>query len=91
MVLHPDVQKRAQQELDAVVGSGRLPEFSDRASLPYLNALVKELLRWHPVAPLGGPHRVVADDIYDGYLIPSGATVLVNIWFVPHLLSESDY
>lgn len=85
MVLYPDVQKRAQLELDAVVGADRLPDFSDRPSLPYLNALVKELLRWHVVAPIGVPHRVVADDEYDGYLIPSGASVFVNIWFVPNL------
>ena len=85
MVLYPDVQKRAQLELDAVVGADRLPDFSDRPSLPYLNALVKELLRWHVVAPIGMPHRVVADDEYDGYLIPSGASVFVNIWFVPNL------
>lgn len=52
MALYPDVRKRAQSELDAVVGSQRLPEFSDRPSLPYINALVKETLRWHLVSPV---------------------------------------
>jgi hypothetical protein len=53
MSLYPDVQARAQHEIDEVVGTGRLPGFEDRTSLPYLNALVKEVLRWNPVTPLG--------------------------------------
>ena len=46
MVLHPEVQTKAQEELDRVVGHGRLPEFADRKSLPYINAIVKEILRY---------------------------------------------
>ena len=53
MVLFPEVQARAQAELDAVVGSKRLPSFDDRDSLPYINAVWKEVLRWHSVTPLG--------------------------------------
>lgn len=53
MALYPQVQKRAQVELDAIVGAERLPLLSDRGSLPYIEALVKEVLRWNPVAPLG--------------------------------------
>ena len=53
MVLFPEVQVKAQAELDAVVGSERLPCFNDRDSLPYINAVCKEVLRWHTVAPLG--------------------------------------
>lgn len=53
LVLHPGVQEKAQEEIDRVVGSERLPEFSDRPSLPYVNAILKEVLRWNPVAPLG--------------------------------------
>lgn len=52
MTLFPDVQKTAQAELDRVVGD-RLPSFGDRAHLPYIDALVKETLRWNPVTPLG--------------------------------------
>ncbi|KAI0742504.1 cytochrome P450 [Daedaleopsis nitida] len=80
MALNPEVQKKAQAELDAVVGRDRLPEFGDRESLPYISALVKEVLRWHIVAPFGLLHNVAADDEYNGYLIPGGATVVVNIW-----------
>ncbi|RPD64515.1 CyP450 monooxygenase [Lentinus tigrinus ALCF2SS1-7] len=82
MALHPEVQMKAQQELDGVVGTNRLPEFSDRPSLPYIDALVKELLRWHVVLPLGVPHRVIDDDEYRGYLIPGGATIAVNVWSI---------
>jgi len=55
MVLHPEVQKMAQAEIDAVVGTDRLPTWEDRPSLPYVDALVTEVLRWHNVAPLGKP------------------------------------
>lgn len=82
IALYPEVQKKAQKELDAVVGTERLPDFSDRPSLPYVNAIIKELLRWHPVTPLGVPHQIVADDEYNGHLLPGGATVFVNIWCV---------
>ena len=53
MALYPDVQKKAQAEIDALVGSNRLPDFEDRPSLPYINAVVKEGLRWHSAAPIG--------------------------------------
>jgi len=52
MVLYPQVQNKAQEELDRVVGN-RLPEFSDRQNLQYINAMVKESLRWQLVVPLG--------------------------------------
>ena len=55
MALYPDVQKKAQAEIDAVVGPNRLPDFHDRPSLPYINAIVKESSRWNLVIPLGGP------------------------------------
>jgi len=80
MVLYPDVQKKAQNELDHVIGNDRLPTFADRSSLPYMNALVKELLRWAPVGPMGLPHRLNKEDEYNGYRIPKGTIVLTNIW-----------
>jgi len=71
MVLFPDVQKRIQAELDAVVGRKRLPTFEDRASLPYLEATIKESLRFHPPTPLGIAHRLVEDDVVQGdYIQP---------------------
>lgn len=53
MTLYPEIQRRAQEELDRVIGTDRMPTFSDRKNLPYIDALVKEAIRWHPVAPLG--------------------------------------
>lgn len=53
MTLHPEIQKKAQAEIDSVVGNDRLPSLSDRGSLPYTEAIVLELLRWNPVTPLG--------------------------------------
>ena len=82
MVTHPIVQQKAQAELDAVVGPHRLPEFEDMKSLPYICAIVKELLRWRVVVPLGVPHRSLEDDEYRGYFIPKGSIVLGNSWCV---------
>ncbi|KAF8874362.1 cytochrome P450 [Infundibulicybe gibba] len=84
MALHPDVQKEAQAELDRVVGSDRLPTFEDRELLPHVSAIIKEILRWAPVAPLGLPHRAMEDDVYEGYFIPKGARVVANIWAITH-------
>ncbi|KAG1847833.1 cytochrome P450 [Suillus subalutaceus] len=82
MTLFPDVQKKAQAEIDAVVGPDRLPTFADRDSLPYTEALVKEVLRWNVVVPTGFAHCVTEDDIHDGYYIPKGTLIMPNIWFM---------
>ena len=84
--MHPECQKAAQAELDAVVGPDRLPEFSDYDRLPYVRAFVKELTRWHVSLPMGLPHATVDDDEYNGHFIPAGTIVNVNIWYVPLLL-----
>lgn len=84
MALYPQVQKKAQAEIAAVVGHDRLPSFSDRENLPYVNALALEVLRFHTVAPTGVPHRVTKDDIYEGYFIPEGALIIANIWQMAH-------
>lgn len=80
MVLHPDVQAKAQAEIDALLGGSRLPEMSDRESMPYVCCIVKEVLRWWPVFPLGVPHACIQDDVYMGYRIPKGATIVGNAW-----------
>ncbi|KAJ6559091.1 cytochrome P450, partial [Mycena vulgaris] len=80
MAVHPEVQKKAQNEIDSVIGTNRLPEFEDRPSLPYVEALYREVMRWKPVLPLGVAHGTSEDDIYEGYFIPKGATVFSNIW-----------
>ncbi|KAF7346377.1 O-methylsterigmatocystin oxidoreductase [Mycena sanguinolenta] len=80
MAVHPDAQKKAQAEIDTVIGTHRLPEFEDRPSLPYVEALYREVMRWRPALPLGVAHASSEDDIYRSYFIPKGATVLSNIW-----------
>ena len=82
MSLHPEIQQKAQSEIDRVVGLDRLPGLKDREKLPYVDAIVREVLRWQPVAPMGLPHMTTKDDICEGYLIPKGALILANIWFV---------
>ncbi|KAL2014843.1 hypothetical protein VTN00DRAFT_2368 [Thermoascus crustaceus] len=79
-VLHPEAVKKAQQELDAIFGQTRLPNFEDLPELPYINAFVNEVLRWRPVAPNGIPHAVIRDDEYMGYRIPKDAAVIANNW-----------
>jgi cytochrome P450 len=80
MALFPDVQRKAQEEIERVVGQNRLPNTADRINLPYINAVVKEVLRWHPVAPMGLPHMSTVDDNYNNYFIPKGSIILPNIW-----------
>ncbi|KAM0289149.1 hypothetical protein ACHAO9_006369 [Fusarium lateritium] len=84
MKLYPEVQRNAQEEIDRVVGGNRLPIIEDRSNMPYLDAIVKEVLRWHPIAPMGLPHTCTEDDIYDGYLIPKGSMVISNILHFAH-------
>ncbi|KAI0145193.1 cytochrome P450 [Xylariaceae sp. FL1272] len=84
MTLHPDVQKRAQEEIDRVVGCDRLTTMADREKLLYVNAVVKETLRWHPVAPMGIPHQNTDDDVCEGYIIPKGSMLFANIWHFTH-------
>ncbi|KIK87084.1 hypothetical protein PAXRUDRAFT_152429 [Paxillus rubicundulus Ve08.2h10] len=80
MMLNQEVQARAQAEIDRVVGTQRLPNFEDRPALPYVEALLREILRYRPVAPIGLAHATTEDDIYEGYYIPKGVTVMANVW-----------
>ncbi|KAF8518587.1 cytochrome P450 [Gautieria morchelliformis] len=97
MRLFPEVQRKAQEELDEVVGLSRLPEYEDRENLPYINALCKEVIRWHPVLPLGVGHYVTEDDAFNGYFIPAGSIVVGNTWsaiiddLFTHLLHDKTY
>ena len=81
MTLHPEIQKRAQKEIDSVVGPSRLPNFNDYDKLPFIRGLLFETLRWNPVTPLGVAHMVVEDDIYRGMKVPKGTTIIPNIWW----------
>ena len=79
MALYPEVQKKAQAEIDAVVGPSRLPDFHDRPFLPYVNAVLKESSRWNLVVPLGRPPVIIII-----------ATILTSFEAVPHMSTNDD-
>ena len=90
LITHPETLVAAHKELDRVIGHERSPTFSDEADLPYIRALCKEVLRWRPVAVLGGtPHASTEDDVYEGWYIPAGTTILGNSWAIN--LNEEYY
>lgn len=76
MTKYPEVQKKAQVELDRHVGQHRLPNLEDRASLTYIQAIALECMRWQPTVPLSLPHMTTTDDEYNGYRIPKGTAIL---------------
>ncbi|KAK7461746.1 hypothetical protein VKT23_008175 [Stygiomarasmius scandens] len=78
MLLNPDVYRRAQEEMENVVGYDRLPDPDDMTSLPYLDAVMRELYRWTAPTSINAPHKTKEDDIYRGYFIPKGTNVIVN-------------
>ncbi|KDQ21383.1 hypothetical protein BOTBODRAFT_25823 [Botryobasidium botryosum FD-172 SS1] len=89
MALYPDVQKRAQTEVDKVTKANALPTLEDRDSTPYIACLLKELQRWIPVTPMNLPHRPMEPDYYNGYFIPEGSVVLPNVWAITR--DEANY
>ncbi|KAJ6451283.1 cytochrome P450 [Mycena sanguinolenta] len=90
MSLYPQVQAAAQKEIDTVVGTDRLPDVSDREQLPYVNALCKEVFRYHSTVPNCVPHRTREDFIYEPgegatpMLIPKDSLVIPNMWKMTH-------
>lgn len=82
MVLYPQTLKRAQAEIDELLGreGSAMPTFIHMEHLPYCFALVKEVLRWMPAAPGGFPHYTDHDDEYKGYKIKAKTMVIPNIW-----------
>ena len=76
MTMYPDVQRKAQTELDRLIGPDRLPDITDYDDLIYIQAVTLESMRWMVVLPLGVFHRVITDDEYKGFFIPKGTTVI---------------
>ncbi|KIJ57200.1 hypothetical protein M422DRAFT_149594 [Sphaerobolus stellatus SS14] len=94
LILHPEIQKRVHRELDSVLGSPdsaefRLPIWEDRSRTPYLEALIKEILRWNPAVGSGVPHAAMEEDEYRGWRIPKGSIIFANSWGI--LRSEEYY
>ncbi|KAG8941532.1 hypothetical protein FRC00_012316, partial [Tulasnella sp. 408] len=80
MALFPEVQARAREEVDRFFGEGRTPDFASQDDMPYIHAVILESFRWNPPASLGFPHASRQDDIYKGYFIPKGTTIITNLW-----------
>ncbi|KAH9568081.1 hypothetical protein CY35_03G058800 [Sphagnum magellanicum] len=80
LLLQPNIMKHAQTELDNLVGTNRLVEESDLQHLPYLQAILKETFRLHPVGPFLVPHHSIEPCQVQGYTIPAKTRVLVNVW-----------
>lgn len=84
MVLNPSVQRKAMDEIDSVIGRDRLPTFDDWDSLPYLDAVFKEVLRWNAPLPIGIPHRLMQSDVYKGTNFRAGSIVISKISEILH-------
>jgi len=84
MMMHPDVQRKVQQEIDDVIGSDRSPTMEDKLRMPYTDATLLEIARRATIVPLNVPHRTTEDVQLDHFIIPKDATILTNLWAVHH-------
>ena len=89
LIQNPAVQRKAQEEVDRVVGKDRLPAWDDLPCLKYIGLVLQETYRMNPLSPLGIPHASIADDWYNGMFIPKGTIVYPNVWAMLH--DESIY
>ncbi|XP_075409744.1 cytochrome P450 2D15-like [Tenrec ecaudatus] len=79
MILHPDVQRRVQQEIDEVLGQEKRPELGDQARMPYTTAVVHEVQRFGDIIPLNVPHMTTRDTEIQGFIIPKGTGLFLNL------------
>jgi flavonoid 3'-monooxygenase len=82
LIRHPDIMKKAQEELDRVVGRNRPILESDLPNLPYLQAVIKENFRLHPTSPVAVPHLNTKDSQISNYNIPANTIVILNVWAI---------
>ncbi|KAM7479719.1 hypothetical protein LguiA_027932 [Lonicera macranthoides] len=82
LIRHPNVMKKLQEELKTKIGVGKMVEETDLPKLEYLNMVIKESFRLHPVAPLLVPRESMEDFVIDGYYIPKKSRVIVNTWAI---------
>lgn len=80
MMLWPEACKKAQAEIDRVIGPDRLPDYNDRENLPYVEACMKEAMRLHTFVPLGATRIAPKDDLVNGYFIPAGSIIQPHAW-----------
>ncbi|KAH7668543.1 Cytochrome P450 E-class group I protein, partial [Dioscorea alata] len=82
LIQKPEMMKKAQQELEQVVGKDNMVEESHLPKLTYLGSVIKEVLRLHPALPLLVPHCPSSTCTINGYTIPQGSQVFVNVWAI---------
>ncbi|KAF7333381.1 Cytochrome p450 [Mycena venus] len=91
LVAYPEVQEKAHEEIDHVVGKDRMPTLDDLENMPYIRAMILETHRFRPVIPLGIPHSTLVAEEYQGHIIPKGATIFVNNINAINLLWAFDF
>ncbi|TCD64317.1 hypothetical protein EIP91_004264 [Steccherinum ochraceum] len=84
LATHTDVQARAHDEIDRIIGSGRMPTIEDVQHLPYLQAIIKEVHRFCPSVPYALPHYSTAEETIGAYTIPKNSTIFMNIYGIYH-------
>ncbi|KAJ7729426.1 cytochrome P450 [Mycena olivaceomarginata] len=84
LTAYPDAQKKAHDEMDRVVGEHRMPTLDDLEEMPYIRAMILETHRFRPVLPLIVPHSTVTAEEFNGFVIPQGSTIFVNVWGIFH-------
>ncbi|GLT44008.1 hypothetical protein SLA2020_179270 [Shorea laevis] len=82
LIKHPRVMKKVQKELEEVIGLERMVKESDLGRLEYLDMVVKETMRLHPVGPLMIPHESVEDCTIEGFQIPKNSRIIINAWAI---------
>ncbi|KAI7554428.1 hypothetical protein KC331_g554 [Hortaea werneckii] len=93
MATRPEAQARARQDIDRVctqVDSLRLPRISDMAEMPYVAAMIKEVLRWRPTVPIVPPHQSTEDLQFEGKVIPAGTSFLINSVGLSNEFDDAD-
>ncbi|KAF8164364.1 cytochrome P450 [Mycena galopus ATCC 62051] len=78
MLTHLDIQKKAQAHIDAVIADGRMPTFSDRPLLAYIDGILKKIMRYFRLNSFAFPHQLIDDEEYNDYFIPAGTRVVPN-------------
>jgi len=90
MAMNQDIQKKAQLEIDSIIGTDRLPTIADAPQLPYTMAVIKETMRWHPSVPISVPRQTSEDDVFRGYHIPKNTMVIPNVWAISQNTSNPN-
>ncbi|KAI3619486.1 cytochrome p450 [Moniliophthora roreri] len=84
LTAYPDVQRKAQEELDRIVGDQRAPALHDLEKTPYIQAIIKETIRIRPVGPVGIPHATTSTEEFRGYVLPEGTAIFSNTYGIFH-------